>query len=238
VAAEHFEIVQLGADVLAIVSLDGEPEHLVLPNTTRAFWKSITKVEVERIDAAAEVRIAKSHLDKLDPVRTPMVVLAQVEAHEAGLLFVDGKLTERLPAVRHAFWVVGRTAKVAKIDTRPTPLEVTAQQILTKDRVGIRVTLTAFIRVIDPEKAALAAGDVANTVYRLVQFAIRQAVATRTLDEILAARDTIDREVRTFVTERAGALGVEIGEIGVKDVILPGDVRDLLNNVRAWVRPS
>jgi hypothetical protein len=80
-------------------------------------------------------------------------------------------------------------------------------------------------------KAALAAGDVANTLYRLVQFAIREAVATRTLDEILAARDTIDREVRAFVTERAGALGVEIGEIGVKDVILPGDVRDLLNKV-------
>jgi len=109
--------------------------------------------------------------------------------------------------------------------------EVTAQEILAKDRVGIRVTLTAFTRVIDPEKAALAAGDVANALYRLVQFAIREAVATRTLDEILVARDTIDREVRAFVTERAGALGVEIGEIGVKDVILPGDVRDLLNKV-------
>ena len=232
VAAEHFEIVQVGANEVAIVSLDGEPKHLVLPNTTRAFWKTLTKVDVERIDAATEVRVAKRHLDKLDASRSAaMIVSAVVEAHEAGLLFVDGKLIERLPAGRHAFWAVGRTVKIQKVDTRPTPLEVTAQEILTKDRVGIRVTLTAFTRVIDPEKAALAAGDVANTLYRLVQFAIREAVATRTLDEILAARDTIDREVRTFVTERAGALGVEIGEIGVKDVILPGDVRDLLNKV-------
>jgi SPFH domain / Band 7 family len=231
IAAEHFEIVQVGSNEVAIVSLDGEPKHVVLPNTTRAFWKTITKVDVERIDAAAEVRVAKRYLDKLDPARSPMVVHAQIEAHEAGLLFVDGKLTERLPAGRHAFWVVGRTIKIQKVDTRPTPLEVTAQEILTKDRVGIRVTLTAFTRIVDPEKAALAAGDVANTLYRLVQFAIREAVATRTLDEILAARDTIDREVRAFVTERAGALGVEIGEIGVKDVILPGDVRDLLNKV-------
>jgi hypothetical protein len=61
-----------------------------------------------------------------------MVVLAQLEAYEAGLLFVDAKLTERLPAGRHAFWAVGRTAKVAKINTRPTPLEATAQEILTK----------------------------------------------------------------------------------------------------------
>ena len=231
VAAEHFEIVQVGANEVAIVSHDGEPKHLVLPNTTRAFWKTITRVDVERIDVTTEVRVAKRHLDKLDPARSPMVVQAQVEAREAGLLFVDGQLIERLSAGRHAFWAVGRTVKIGKVDMRPTPLEVTAQEILTKDRVGIRVTLTAFTRVMDPEKAALAAGDVANTLYRLVQFAIREAVATRTLDEILAARDTIDREVRAFVTERAGVLGVEIGEIGVKDVILPGDVRDLLNKV-------
>jgi regulator of protease activity HflC (stomatin/prohibitin superfamily) len=232
VAAEHFEIVQAGPSEVAVVSLDGEPKHLILPNTARAFWKTITKVDVERIDAAAEPRVAKRYLDKIDPARASVVVNAQVvEAHEAGLLFIDGKLTERLPAGRHAFWAVGRTVKIAKVDTRPTPLEVTAQEILTKDRVAIRVTLTAFTRVVDPEKAALAAGDVANTLYRLVQFAIREAVATRTLDEILAARDTIDRQMRAFVTERAANLGVEIGEIGVKDVILPGDVRELLNKV-------
>lgn len=231
IAEANFEIVQLGPNEVAIVSLDGEPKHMVMPNSTRAFWKAVTTVDVERIDAGADIRVAKRHLDRIDLARMPIVVHAVVEAHEAGLLFVDGKLTERLPAGRHAFWAVGRTVKIQKVDTRPTPLEVTAQEILTKDRVGIRVTLTAFTRVVDPEKAALASGDVSNTIYRLVQFAIREAVATRTLDEILAARDTIDREVRGFVTERATNLGVEIGEIGVKDVILPGDVRDLLNKV-------
>jgi len=231
VAAEHFEIVQAGATEVAIVSLDGEPNWRVLPNTTRAFWKTVTRVEVERIDVGAEVRVVKRHLDRIDLKSTQLIVHDVVEAHEAGLLFVDGKLVERLPPGRHAFWTVGRTVKIRKVDTRPTPLEVTAQEILTKDRVGIRVTLTAFTRVVDPEKAALAAGDVAGTVYRLVQFAIREAVATRTLDEILAARDTVDREVRAFVAQRVAELGVEIGEIGVKDVILPGDVRELLNKV-------
>jgi regulator of protease activity HflC (stomatin/prohibitin superfamily) len=231
IAAENFEIVQLGPTEVAIVSFDGEPKHLVMPNTTRAFWKTLTRVQVERIDAASDARVAKRHLDRLDIARMPIIVHAVVEAHEAGLLFVDGKLMERLPAGRHAFWAVGRTIKTQKVDTRPQHLEVTAQEIRTKDRVGIRVTLTAFTKVVDPEKAALAASDVSNTVYRLVQFAIREAVATRTLDEILAARDTIDRQIRDFVTARAGDLGVEIGEIGIKDVILPGDVRELLNKV-------
>jgi len=97
--------------------------------------------------------------------------------------------------------------------------------------VAIRVTLTAFYRVTDPERAVMASADLGNTIYRLVQFAIREAVATRTLDEILAARDSIDTEVRTFVAGRVAALGAEVGEIGVKDVILPGDIRELLNKV-------
>ncbi|MGE0697991.1 MAG: slipin family protein [Hyphomicrobiaceae bacterium] len=231
VAAEHLAILQTGANEVAIVSLDGEPKHLVAPSTTRAFWKTLTLVEIERIDTAASLRVEKRHLDRLDLARSTLVVHATVEAHEAGLLFVDGVLKERLGPGRHAFWNVGRQVRVGKVDLRPQPLEVTAQEILTKDRVGIRVTLTAFYRIADPEKAAIASADVSNTLYRLVQFAIREAVATRTLDDILAARDTIDNEVRAYVTERARALGAEIGEIGVKDVILPGDIRDLLNKV-------
>ena len=230
-AEQNLVMVQTGANEVAIVSFDGEAKHLVVPNSTRAFWKTLTQVDVETIDAGAEPRVAKRHLDKMDVTRNTLVTFAVVEAHEAGLLFIDGKLIERLTPGRHAFWNVSRTVRVQKVDLRPTPLEVTAQEILTKDRVGIRVTLTAFTKVTDPEKAVLGAGDVSATIYKLVQFAIREAVATRTLDEILAARDTIDKEVRAFVTARVGDLGVEIGEIGVKDVILPGDVRDLLNLV-------
>ena len=230
-AAECLEIVQCGPHEVAIVDYDGDPKQLVLPNTSRAYWKVVTRVTVETIDAAAQLRVDKRHLDRLDLARTTCVVAAVVEAHEAGLLKVDGELRERLPPGRHAFWQVGRIVKVDKVDLRPQPLEITAQEILTKDRIGIRVTLTAFIRIVAPETAALASADVPNTIYKLVQFAIREAVATRTLDDILAARDTIDTEVRAYVAERAAALGAEVSEIGVKDVILPGDVRELLNKV-------
>ena len=74
VAAEHFEIVQTEPTEVAIVSLDGEPKHQVLPNTTRAFWKTVTRVAVERIDAGADVRVGKRHLDKLDLWRVPLIV--------------------------------------------------------------------------------------------------------------------------------------------------------------------
>jgi regulator of protease activity HflC (stomatin/prohibitin superfamily) len=230
-AAQHLVIVQASPTEVAIVSFDGESRFVVSPSTTRAFWKTVTLVEAETIDTAADPRIQKRHLDKLDLTRSSLVVHATVEAHEAGLLFIDGRLVERLAPGRHAFWQVARTVRIAKVDLRPQALEVTAQEIMTKDRVGIRVTLTAFYRIADAEKATVGTADVGGTLYRLIQFAIREAVAARTLDDILAARDAIDKEVRAYVVARAPELGAEVGEIGVKDVILPGDVRELLNKV-------
>lgn len=231
VAADNFEIVQTGAHEVAIITLDGQPRHLLRPLTTRAFWKTRTLVDVETINTSDTLKVDPRHYAKLDVATTNLITDAIVASHQVGLLFVDGEFEQLLNPGRHVYWNVGKKVTISTVDTRPQPLEVTAQEILTKDRVGIRVTLTAFYKVVDPVTAATKVTNVNETLYRLIQFAIREAVATRTLDEILAARDEIDQQVRSFVGSRIGDLGVEVGEIGVKDVILPGDVRDLLNKV-------
>jgi regulator of protease activity HflC (stomatin/prohibitin superfamily) len=232
VAADNFVAVKTEAGEVAIVSFDGQPTHLMAPWQTRAFWKGVSKIEVERVDAKASLRIEKAHLARLDLARAnPMVTQAVVEAHETGLIFVDGALVEQVKAGRHAFWNVDRVVRVQKLDMRPQALEITAQEILTKDRVSVRVTLTAFWRILDPIKAVAGSTDIAQTLYKVAQFAIREAVAARTLDDILAARDRLDAELRESVAKRTGELGVVVDELGVKDVILPGEIRELINKV-------
>lgn len=229
--ARHLHVVRTGPGEVAIVTLDGQPRHFLAPLQTRAFWTCVTRVESELIDTRAVLAVEPRHLDKLDLTRSPLVALAIIEAHEVGLLFVDGVLVDEKQPGRHAFWQVGRTVRIAKVDLRPQPVEITAQEILTKDRIALRVTLTAFHRVTDARKLAAATNDLATTLYRLVQFAVREAIATRALDDILAARAAIDAEIKAYVRERITAFGVEITELGIKDVILPGEVRELLNKV-------
>jgi regulator of protease activity HflC (stomatin/prohibitin superfamily) len=231
VAAELFEPVTTGPFEVAIVSFDGLPATILAPFMRKAYWKVATRVGIERIDTRDVLRLTKAQAEQMSLKSSTIAAEALVEAHEAALLFVNGELVERLKPGRHAFWKTDREVRVVKIDMRPQSIEVTAQEILTRDRVGIRVTLTAFYRVIDPEKAVAAAADMANTLYRLVQFAVREAIASRTLDDILAARETLDRELRDYVAKRSADLGVEIMELGVKDVILPGEVRELINKV-------
>jgi SPFH domain / Band 7 family len=229
-AAEMFEAVETKADELAIVSLDGRPLHLMGPWQTRVFWKVATKVDVERIDVR-DPKVAPRHLTMVARERNTMVAEHVVENHEAGLLYVEGRLVERLAPGRHAFWTVGRKVEVKRFDLRPQAVEVTAQEMLTKDRIALRVTLTAFRRIVDPERAVGTVPDVDAWLYRLVQFAIREAVASRTLDEVLSAKNALDAELRAFVRERIAETGIEVTELGVKDVILPGEIRELVNKV-------
>jgi len=240
--ATLFEVVETRAGEIAIVSLDGQPTHVLGPWQLRAFWKVATRVDVERIDVASRPKVEPRHLAMVERSRSTGLTLpglralqfvaeTVVENHEAGLLYVEGKFVERLAPGRHAYWTVDRKVEVKRLDLRPQAVEVTAQEMLTKDRISLRVTLTALRRIVDPERAVDAVTDVDGWLYRLVQFAIREAVALRTLDEVLSAKGALDAELRSYVRERVAETGVEVTELGVKDVILPGEIRELVNKV-------
>jgi regulator of protease activity HflC (stomatin/prohibitin superfamily) len=229
--ADLFEPIETKAEELAIVSLDGRPLHLMGPWQTRVFWKVATRVDVERIDVASDPKVTPRHLAMIARERNTLVAEHVVENHEAGLLYVEGRLVERLAPGRHAFWTSGRKIEVKRLDLRPQAVEITAQEMLTKDRIALRVTLTAFRRIVDPELVVTKVPDVDAYLYRLVQFAIREAVASRTLDDVLSAKNTLDAELRTYVRERIAETGIEVAELGVKDVILPGEIRELVNKV-------
>src|SRR5204862_413290 len=83
-----------------------------------------------------------------------------------------------------SFWTVERKVEVKRLDLRPQAVEITAQEMLTKDRIALRVTLTALRRIVDPQLAVAAVADIDAWLYRLVQFAIREAVAARPLDGV------------------------------------------------------
>jgi regulator of protease activity HflC (stomatin/prohibitin superfamily) len=230
-AAALFAEVEMKAGELAVVSFDGRPVHLVGPWTTRVFWKVATRVDVERIDVASNPKAEPRHLAMVSRERNAYLTEPVIENHEAGLLFIEGRFVERLAPGRHSYWTVDRKVEVKRLDLRPQAVEITAQEMLTKDRIALRVTLTALRRIVDPVRVATTVADVDGWVYRLVQFAIREAVAARTLDEVLSAKGVLDAELRTYVRERVAETGIEVSELGVKDVILPGEIRLLINKV-------
>ena len=236
-AEEYFEIVAPAVGQVAIVRADGRADLIVRGGDVARVWKVLDAVTVETIDVEAEPKLAPRLLNELAdagvhgrPLPVPVETI-EVAAAQAAIVLFDGELFETAGPGRHGYWQVGGKVTSRMLDTRPVPLEVTAQEILTKDRVSIRVTLTSFVEVTDVEQASLATPDYSEHVYKLVQFAVREAVASRTLDELLGDRGKVDGEIARQVREGIGDIGVRVTDLGIKDVILPGEMRELINRV-------
>src|SRR5207253_2773580 len=104
---------------------------------------------------------------------------------------------------------------------------VEGQEILTADKIGVRVTLIAQFRVVDPVAARHAVADYNTQLYQDLQLTLREAITGRTLEELLNERDVLSGRIQADVASRATKYGVELTRVGVKDMVLPGAVRTM-----------
>jgi regulator of protease activity HflC (stomatin/prohibitin superfamily) len=146
-------------------------------------------------------------------------------------LYVDGKIVKMLEPGIAALFKFGRDVKTETIDLRLQIVDVAGQEILTRDKVSVRVNLTAGYRVADVMTAFSKQAKPLDFLYKELQFALRAAVGTRTLDEILEDKRLIDDVVGSEIRRRVAGFGLEVESVGVKDIILPGEMKAILTKV-------
>jgi regulator of protease activity HflC (stomatin/prohibitin superfamily) len=236
---ELFEVVTTEANEIAIVYLNERVSTVIGPAARKLFAKGVHRIRVERYEVAenldVDVRLAKRLLTgsnaRLKTVAGEFVYARVVPEGHVGLLYVDGELARTLKPGFHAFFAVERGVAVELFDTRVNTLEVSGQEILTKDKVSLRINLTATYQLTDVETAVRAVKDPLDHLYKEVQFGLRGAVGTRTLDALLEDKEVIDNTVADYLKARFTSLGIAVKSVGVKDIILPGDMKELLGKV-------
>ena len=149
----------------------------------------------------------------------------------AGVLFIDGKYVDTLAPGLYAFWRDTAEAKVVQVDLRETMVDVSGQEIMTADKVTLRMNALVSYRVVDARKAVSLTDDVRQALYRETQLALRAMVGTRELDAFLTDKDAVAQDLELAVRRRANDMGLEIVSVGIRDVIMPGDMKDLMNKV-------
>jgi regulator of protease activity HflC (stomatin/prohibitin superfamily) len=147
-----------------------------------------------------------------------------VREYERGLLYHRGRFVELLNPGRHAWWT-WQDRRVDRVDIREASQTIEGQEVLTADKIGVRVTLIAQFRVADPVAARHAVVDYASQLYQDLQLTLREAITGRTLEELLRERDALSVTLQERVGPRAKRYGVELARVGVKDMVLPGSVR-------------
>ena len=224
-------IVELADHERALVWKDGRLAY-ILGTGRHAFWNEPYRLEVEVFDTNS-LRFEHPKLEAIVSFGGSSRWLTGVDVadYEDTLLIKDGEIVETLRKGRHVFWAnVGRVSWKT-IDRREQVADVAGQEIMTKDKVTLRVNLLVAYEVIDSIKAVTVVSDHAQTLYREAQLVLRASVGTRTLDALLADKESVGGEVKNALAARARDFGVAVKSVGLKDIILPGEMKTILNQV-------
>ena len=224
--------VETGDSEVALVYVNRKFFMMVRPASRMLFWKATNEVSFDVIDTTAEPEVSAARIPALERMgNSSLVVPVRVEDGKAGVLFIDNRYIRTLAPGKYAFWAVTGNPRVDIVDTRRQTIEVPGQEILSRDKVSLRVNIIAEYRVTDVVKVKQAIKDFEAYLYRLLQLTIRQALGKKTLEEILAEKTELDQAAVEAVRAEMSAIGVELGAIALKDLILPGDMREIMNQV-------
>jgi regulator of protease activity HflC (stomatin/prohibitin superfamily) len=229
--AGEARVVDLKDHERAVVWVDGRLEAMLKPGLY-ALWTVFHDVRVEVFDARA-VRFEHADLAVIAQAKgtAPLLEAVTVEAGHAGLFFKDGRHEATLAAGAHAYWKGVAKARILDVDLREQVVDVAGQEIMTADKVTLRLNAVVTFRVADPLKAVTTVEDYRQALYREAQLALRGVVGTRELDALLSDKDAVARELDGIVRARVAGFGLEVVALGIRDVILPGEMKDLMNKV-------
>lgn len=229
--ASRLSVIDLKDTERALVWIDGRLDA-ILASGIHAYWNQNASIEIERYDVN-DIRFVHPKLETIlnFPGGVQHFNGVRVDANERVMLFRDGELIDQLGAGHYVYWRGGPSITWKSVDLREQVEDIQGQEIMTVDKVTLRVNLLLTHRVTDAVKAVTEVLDWRQTLYREAQLELRSAIGGRTLEKLLADKDELGAEIKNRLTARAAEFGVSVSGVGLRDIILPGDMKSILNQV-------
>lgn len=212
------------------------PVEVLVPGV-HAYFRGPVSYRVEVVDASGVeaphwlARLARSRLAGIGAALRTLVRTFEVPAGHRGLLLVDGDLHAELAPGSVTVFDGGRRYELRTAPVGAVGMEVNGQEILTRDRVAVRINFHLRYRVADVRRALLEVVDYAAELRTAAALAPREYAGTHTLDELLAARLGVDAAVAKTLAEMETTFGLRYVDGGLRDVILPGEMCAIMNRV-------
>ena len=196
------------------------------------YFKGLVDLKIVKVDLSKKEVTENIALKVLKSAGVAAYLdVISVESFEKAVLFIDGKFSKVLGSGEYLFWKNEVPLSVTKVDMRQKQMEISGQEILTKDKAGLRLNFYTMYQVEDVEKAVVENKEFEKQFYVLAQLALREFVGAYTLDELLENKEVVATEVFKNLKSRAVSLGVKLMDYGIRDIILPGEVKEIMNQV-------
>jgi len=193
--ADRAVVLDLKDHERALVWIENRFSH-VLPAGLYVYWTGQKQVRVEVVDAH-NVRFEHDELKVIarSPLAQRLLDTCTVERDHVGVLFIDGRYVDTLAPGLYAFWKGRSEANVVEVDLREAMLDVGGQEIMTADKVTLRINAVVTYRIVDARKAVSQTDDVRQALYRETQLVLRGVVGARELDAFLTDKDAVAKEI-------------------------------------------
>ncbi len=240
-AQRHFTIADLADNEAGVVYQDNKLVDLLAPGSVVLYWKGLVDTVISRINTSEVLEVALPLAQAIGrtgklakrAAEIGAVLGVDVQQKQVGFLYESGVRIATLDTGYYLYWKFKRKLTARVVTTQMILTEVSGQEILTKDKVSLRLNLSAIYMIADPALAEDSLGNFDEFVYRELQLALRRAVGAQTLDQLLADKSALDSTIAGDAGDKLNAVGIELNSVGVKDVILPGEMKDILNQVVA-----
>jgi regulator of protease activity HflC (stomatin/prohibitin superfamily) len=243
---EHIFHCKLSNTEVGLLYVNDLLEGIVAPSEQLYLWQDAGDIRLEKVSIDEEIALddktlflinraganTASRLIKSErTVAVKPIADLNIAKEHIGLLYVNSQLLKQLTPGHYGFWQFNHEIELKTFDCRTQLLEISGQEILSKDRVSLRINLSANIKVHDAQLAARSVDNVNDFVYKALQLALREAVGTKSLDDILLDKLYVNETVKELVSQSLTDIGITLENVGVKDIILPGEMKIILNQV-------
>ncbi len=228
--ADKVAVIEVGDEELALHYVNGKFSS-VIRHGKHAFWSVVDRHEFKIVN------ISTPNVDESIPeyifskISQAYYIKVEVAEYQKARLYFNQKLEKILSSGTYYFWRTPVKVDVSYVDTRLTKMNITGQEILTADKVSLRINFVCNYRVTDYVKILTEIDDFEEQMHVAAQLALREYVGKYKLDEILENKSQMTEFVFEKLKAKENELFVEITDAGVKDIILPGEIREIMNTV-------
>lgn len=195
------------------------------------YWTIFEKHHFEYIDMSQIYFKGEFSSGLFQKIPIDYYTVCTVAPGEVALLYFDGEFQKELPSGVYYFWKLSTKVDWRIYDMKNQSLEVSGQEILTADKVSLRLSFLLNYKILRPLRIAQEIGNLNNQLYQFIQLMLREYIGKYTLDEILNQKDEISNFIFQKLKENEEKFYVVFLTSGIRDIILPGNIRDIMNTV-------
>lgn len=228
--ARQTDVIEVADEQFALHFINGKFSEALRPGKY-AFWNIADRHTFTIVNTTAPETANEIPHYIFGKLPSTFYTKIEVAEHQKGRLYFDQKLIKLLDAGTYYFWKGKTKVDYSLADTRLLQLNINGQEILTRDKVAIRINFVCNYRITDYIKIVTEIDNYEEQLHVAGQLALREFAGNYRIDEILEMKQQLGDYVFSHLKKKAADLYIDLLDAGVKDIILPGEIRDIMNTV-------